>query len=267
MKLTVLVDNNTYIDRYFLGEPGVSYYIEDEGTKILFDTGYSDAFLRNAESMGIDTAKIDKLVFSHGHNDHTRGMRYYTGFREELEIVGCPTVFARKERDTGEEFGSPFREEELKEKCRLHLSDKPVKISGHITFLGEIPTLFDFEKRYRLGKIVKHGRLVDDYLYDDSAMVFQNAQGLFVITGCSHSGICSIIEYAKQVCHEERVLGVIGGFHLFENDDRTKKTIEYLAESKIEQLYPCHCVSLKVKTEMAKALDIREVGVGLALDI
>lgn len=49
MKLTVLVDNNTFIDEYYLGEPAVSYYIEDEGTKILFDTGYSDIFIKNAK--------------------------------------------------------------------------------------------------------------------------------------------------------------------------------------------------------------------------
>jgi len=51
MKLTVLVDNNTLIDRYFYGEPGVSYFIQDEGKKILFDVGYSDAFIKNAQKM------------------------------------------------------------------------------------------------------------------------------------------------------------------------------------------------------------------------
>ena len=54
MKLKVLVDNNTYIDRYYLGEPAVSYYIEDGNTRLLFDTGYSDAFVSNAEKMGMD---------------------------------------------------------------------------------------------------------------------------------------------------------------------------------------------------------------------
>mgnify|MGYP003304883644 CR=1 FL=1 len=38
MKLTILVDNNTFIDMYYLGEPAVSYYIEDNDNKILFDT-------------------------------------------------------------------------------------------------------------------------------------------------------------------------------------------------------------------------------------
>ena len=37
MKLTVLVDNNTYIDMYYLGEPALSFFIEDEGKRILFE--------------------------------------------------------------------------------------------------------------------------------------------------------------------------------------------------------------------------------------
>lgn len=76
MKLTVLVDNNTLIDQYLLGEPAVSYYIEDEDEKILFDTGYSDVFIRNVEKLHINLADITKIVFSHGHNDHTGGFHF-----------------------------------------------------------------------------------------------------------------------------------------------------------------------------------------------
>ena len=45
MKLTVLVDNNTLIDRYFCGEPGVSYLIDCEEAKILFEKGYANTFV------------------------------------------------------------------------------------------------------------------------------------------------------------------------------------------------------------------------------
>ena len=54
MKLTVLIDNNTYIDECYIGEPARSYFIEDENERLLFDTGYSDAFIRNAQAMNID---------------------------------------------------------------------------------------------------------------------------------------------------------------------------------------------------------------------
>jgi len=49
MKLKVLLDNIAFIDEYYLGEPAVSYYIEDEDVKMLFDTGYSNAFIKNAK--------------------------------------------------------------------------------------------------------------------------------------------------------------------------------------------------------------------------
>ena len=77
MKLKVLEDNNTFIDMYYLGEPAVSYYIEDGEDKILFDVGYSDAFLVNAEKMSIDIDNINKVVISHGHDDHTGGLKYF----------------------------------------------------------------------------------------------------------------------------------------------------------------------------------------------
>lgn len=76
IKITVLVDNNTLIDSYFCGEPGVCYYIEADNKKILFDTGYSDIFIDNAHILNIDLAEITDLVLSHGHNDHTWGLSH-----------------------------------------------------------------------------------------------------------------------------------------------------------------------------------------------
>lgn len=112
--------------------------------------------------------------------------------------------------------------------------------------MGEIPTVNDFESRYSIGK------RIEDTLKDDSAIVYKSKEGLFVVTGCSHSGICNILEYAKRVCNDNRIYGVIGGFHLFDVNNRLEKTINYLKDNNIESLYPCHCVSLKAKIEMAK---------------
>src|SRR4051812_44647951 len=90
MKLTVLVDNNTYIDRYFVGEPAVSYLIEDDGKKILFDLGYSDLFIRNAEKMRIDLRTLDYVALSHGHNDHTWGMDPFIRLVSEAKLEQLP---------------------------------------------------------------------------------------------------------------------------------------------------------------------------------
>ena len=117
--------------------------------------------------------------------------------------------------------------EELEKVCNLTLSKEPINISQNIVFLGEIPQLVDFEKRNYIGKCKKDNILVDDTVLDDSAIVYKSPKGLFIITGCSHSGICNIIEYAKKVCNDNRIYGVLGGFHLFDVDERLEKTINH----------------------------------------
>ncbi|MCI8569328.1 MAG: MBL fold metallo-hydrolase [Bacilli bacterium] len=267
MKFRVLVDNNTIIDEYYLGEPGVSYYIEDGADVILFDTGYSSVFLENAGRMNIDLNKVNKTVISHGHNDHTGGLKYFFNKKSNTELIAHPDCFNYKEDKEGLYIGSPFSKEELSKICKINLSKKPVQVSENIIYLGEIPTINEFEARYAIGKCDIDGERINDTIKDDSAIVYKSNNGLFVITGCSHSGICNILEYAKKVCNDNRIYGVIGGFHLFDVDERLKATVNYLKENDIKLLYPCHCVSLKAKIEMAKKLDIREVGVGLEIDI
>lgn len=266
MKLKVLVDNNTYIDQYYYGEPAVSYYIEDEDTSLLLDVGYSDLFLKNATALGINLENISTIVISHGHDDHTRGLKYYfeKDHKKTISVIAHPDAFNEKEID-GLKICSPILREELKEKCSLILSKKPIKVSRNITFLGEIPQMNNFENRKAIGTQIINGDSVDDYVMDDSALVYKNENGIYIITGCSHSGICNIIEYAKKVCKDDRVLGVIGGFHLFEVNEQINKTIDYLVQNDLKELYPSHCTSFSVKAEINKTLPVKEVGVGLEI--
>ena len=114
-----------------------------------------------------------------------------------------------------------------------------------------------------MGKQITNKTRGDDYVMDDTALVYKSEKGIYIITGCSHSGICNIVEYAKKVSEDNRVLGIIGGFHLFEVSEKVNKTIEYLAENNVKELYPCHCTSFAVKAEIHKTIPVKEVGVGL----
>lgn len=274
MRLTVLMDNYTYIDQYYLGEPGVCYYIEDGDACVLLDTGYSDAFIQNAEDMNIDLSKLTHIVFSHGHDDHTRGLKFLKERFDlsHVEIITHPDCFCPREED-GVEFGPPFTAEEVAGFAKLTLTKEPVCITENLMYLGEIPTTLDFEARYPLGKrgcscgCESDLEWMDDYCYDDSALAYCGEDGIFIITGCSHSGICNIAEQAKKLCGENCIVGVLGGFHLFEVDERLEGTIDYLEKCNIQNFYPCHCVSLKAKAKMMEKLDVEEVGVGLQLEI
>ncbi|MGL4667769.1 MAG: MBL fold metallo-hydrolase [Saezia sp.] len=266
MKLTVLADNNTLIDQYYLGEPAVSYYIEDGSTRLLLDVGYSDVFIQNAKSLGINLNSISTIAISHGHNDHTRGLEF---LRHEIDLkniqlVAHPDTFKPKIAD-GIDIGSPLSEQELASICKLTLSKTPLQLTPNITFLGEIPSLTAFEKRRPFGSYHDGDKYQKDFVQDDSALVYRAKEGLFIITGCSHSGICNIVEYAMQVCNESRVTGIIGGFHLFEVSPQLTHTIEYLKQKNIRQLYPCHCVSFAAKAKMNQTIPINEVGVGMTI--
>lgn len=268
LKIQVLVDNNTYIDRYFVGEPAVSYYIEIDGNKVLFDSGYSDVFISNAEKLDIDLGDLTHVVFSHGHNDHTRGIKFLKDKYDlsKVELVAHPNCFIPK-KEGNENIGAPFSVDEIKQIFIYNSQEKPFNISENCIFLGEIPTVHNFEKRAKMGKYKVGDLWEDDCVLDDSAIVCKTDKGLFIITGCSHSGICNIVEYAKKVCGEDRIIGILGGFHLFELDDRLDSTIQYLEKEGIKMLYPCHCVSFKVKAKMNETLSVNEVGVGLTLNI
>lgn len=268
MKLKVLVDNYTYIDRYYYGEPGICFYIEDEGEGLLLDLGYSDIFLKNAKAMGIDIGDIKNIVFSHGHDDHTRGLRYYFNqYPDNIpNIFGHPKLFNKKYyKDTY--IGSPFTISELTNKANLNLSKEPRMLSKNVMMLGEIPRVNDFEIERAIGRREgESGEYVVDDLIDDTALVYIGKEGLHVITGCSHSGICNIIEYAKNITGINRVVSVIGGFHLLKDNNMVDKTIEYFKENNIRELYPCHCTAFNVRAKMHNSIGIKDVGVGLSIE-
>lgn len=266
MKITVLVDNNTFIDKYYYGEPAVSYYLEIDNKKILFDAGYSDIFLNNAEKLNIDLAEITHLVFSHGHNDHTNGIKYLDKMLswQFVKLVAHPDCLLQKR--VGKEYiGPPPELKLLAGKAATVLTKKPYIISENCVFLGEIADRNDFENRVPIGEQLRDGVWQDDFVLDDSALVCRTNEGLFIISGCSHSGICNIIEQAKNIMNEDKVVGVIGGFHLLEQNVRLDKTISWLKQQQINNLYPCHCVSLAAKAQMLTQFAIKEVGVGLTI--
>jgi len=74
VKVTVLIENATIIGRYLRGEPALALLIEDRGSKVLFDTGYSDLLVANAAALGISLLDLSHVVLSHGHLDHTGGL-------------------------------------------------------------------------------------------------------------------------------------------------------------------------------------------------
>lgn len=268
MKLTVLTDNNTYIDRYYLGEPAFCCLIADGERLILFDTGYSDVFLQNARRMGIDLSRVTDVVLSHGHNDHTGGLTaLFAHTTQPFRLFCDPLAFAERKNE-GLSVGAPIRSSDLPARVEPHFSQSPVRIGEHTLFLGRIPRIFPFENGRSVGVISESGGAwrADD-MADDTSLLLTGKRGGFVVTGCAHAGICNTVAYAKSLSESGQICGALGGFHLFDADERTNATAAALLQMIGGSIYPCHCTSLAVKAALMQTLDVCEVGVGLSLEI
>ncbi|WP_018702016.1 MBL fold metallo-hydrolase [Anaeromusa acidaminophila] len=275
MKLTVLVDNNTIIDRYFRGEPGVSYFIECSGQKILFDTGYSELFCLNALKLGLDLRSLDAVVLSHGHNDHSWGLGELVRFLAEAQGEGfqkkMPALVAHDDaflpkQEQGLDIGMMLSMEQLQNSFAVRKERMSLWLTEKLVFLGEIKRSNSFEGRSPLGKTLRNGQWEDDFLLDDSALAYCSSKGLVIITGCSHAGIANIVEQAKSVCGEERIYDVIGGFHLQNpSPEVLEQTVSYFHACSPNTVHAGHCTDLASKMALAKAVQVREIGVGLTL--
>jgi len=270
LKLRVLVDNNTLIDRYFTAEPGLSFWIESDGRRILFDTGYSDIFIKNAAIMGINVNDADMTVLSHGHNDHTWGLNHLvqhfdrTMKKDRPEMIAHPGAFKRKRCDKLE-IGMILREDVIGEYFKVSKCIGPVRITEKLLWLGEIPRKTGEIKP--VGKTLINDKWTDDCCLDDSALAYEAKNGLVIITGCSHSGICNMIDHAKKLTGIDRVVDVIGGFHLQNaGHDQMENTVRELKKIAPDLMHPCHCTDLEAKINLGASFKIEEVGTGFELN-
>lgn len=278
MKITFLVDSNTILDYYYQAEPALSVLVESDDKRVLLDTGYSGAFLANARALGIDLCELDWLVLSHGHFDHTWGLphliRYYTEERIRGRRVNPPTVLAHpialEDKISPElgSIGSFFNKETLQRFFPVKLSKEPVWLSDTILYMGEIPEQFSFEQ----GKIKnkrpgEDGSLIPDDIIDDTSLALLTKEGLVLLTGCAHRGVCSTLARAIELTGEKRVVDILGGFHLLNaSETRLKETVLFLQKAGVTRMSPCHCVDQKAKCVLANSFDLRQVGSGVSLE-
>ncbi|MEA5090401.1 MBL fold metallo-hydrolase [Solidesulfovibrio sp.] len=275
MRLTVLVDNNTLTDRYLLGEAGLSFLLRDGGSRVLFDCGFSDVVCANAARMGIDLGAADVVALSHGHLDHTWGLAHlvthFTVRALEGRTPGRPLLVAHPEafatrRLNGMNIGSMVSEATLGDHFTFRLTREPLRLTDWLFFLGEIPRQFPFEATPPMGVRLTPAGAVPDTLPDDTALAYLGEDGLVIVTGCSHAGICNIVAHAREVTGESRVAAIVGGLHLLDaSEDRIMAVTDWLADAGVSALYPCHCTGFAATMALAARLPVHEVGVGLAL--
>ena len=235
IKLTVLAENTA--GNKCRAEHGLSYLVEAD-QPVLFDTGTSDLFIQNARQLNIDLDLVETVVLSHGHDDHSGGL----SFLKNKKLVCHSDAFIRRYRKAdGTPLGFQLDRAEAEKLFDVQMSREPVQLSQQIWFLGEVPRLNDFEAKETAFKREDGS---DDFTMDDSGLAIVGDEGLIVVSGCAHAGICNTVDHAMQITGQQKVQAVIGGFHLKRDDKLTRQTIEHLKRLNVQQVIPAHCTML-----------------------
>jgi len=258
LRITTLSENTAGMGN-FLAEWGVSILVETEKEKILLDTGMNISASHNIDTLGIDAGQIDKIVLSHGHHDHTGGLRNILHkMRKEVEIIAHPDVWAAKyARRQGEEdryIGIPFQRQELESLgARFNLTTKSVKIADNIITTGEIPMVTDYEEIDAALFVKDDNGWQPDKLLDDLSLIITTELGLVVVLGCAHRGIINILYHARQLTGVKQIHTVLGGAHLISaSEERIWQTIAALKELDVQRLGLCHCTGLPAVSLLAQ---------------
>lgn len=258
LHITTLTDNIAGGGNIF-AEWGLSILIETDETTILLDTGKTFTATHNADALGIDLSKIDRIVLSHGHYDHTGGLRQVLErMRKKVEIIAHPDIWGAKYgRRQGEEdryIGIPFNQQGLESLgASFNLTTKPTKITKNIMTTGEIPMVTEFEEIDSILFIKEDSGWQPDKVRDDQAVIINTEHGLVIVLGCAHRGIINTIYHAQQLTGVKTVHTVLGGAHLVSaSEERLWLTIAALKELSVQKLGLSHCTGLPAISVLAQ---------------
>ena len=248
---------------------GFSALVEHNGKRILFDTGNDAAkFEHNVKALGVDLTKLDFVVISHRHTDHTTGLKYV------LSVNPNVTVYVPADLANG--FGGApvpkafFRpDESLPTKMRYFGGTEP----EHLT-LGKLYDTGNFVLVNQLTEVSpgiflvwtvsqKKGTLE----LPELTLAIKRPNGLLLVDGCSHSGIEAILEAAGAVDPRTEIL--FGGLHLVTTPvEEIDALVENLKTKwKVQRIAPGHCTGEPAFARLKKAYGENYLYAGLGTKV
>jgi 7,8-dihydropterin-6-yl-methyl-4-(beta-D-ribofuranosyl)aminobenzene 5'-phosphate synthase len=216
--LTVIYDNAANQD--LIGSWGFAVLIETNSETLLFDTGWDGTLLlKHMRKLHIDPNDIKKLILSHQHWDHMGGLPEILQANPGIKVY-VPASFSENLKT------------EIRKRAILIEIKEPVEISQGIRSTGE------------LGDKIK-----------EQALILDTGNGCYVLTGCAHPGLATILDTALVY---GKVKGILGGLHDSEDFERLKG-LEIIAAG--------HCTAHKEKIKEIFPSEFIEIEVGLRLDL
>jgi len=206
VKFTILYDNYVF-QKGTKSDWGFSCLIEGTEKTILFDTGTrSEILFHNIDRLKVDLNKVEQIVISHIHSDHTGGLSAVLDKNHDVQVylpISFPYEFIRRVEN---------------KRAKVKSVKEPVKICRHVYLTGE------------MGNRIK-----------EQSLIINTSKGLVIVTGCSHQGIVNILKRAKEL-FDRQIYLVFGGFHLgSKSDEELKEIIRNFKEMGVKKCGATHC--------------------------
>ncbi len=258
MEVTILIDNERGSNAY-RSEHGLSILIEFNGKIILFDTGKTDAFIQNAKKLNKDLSKVDFVVLSHAHYDHTGGLEEFLVLNKTAKIIlKKETLNERWSVSHGynRRIGFPLRKRFNQVNNRFMFVEDVEEIIPGLFILPRITRSANhtFTDSYLF--VQKEGHLLPDTFEDEIFISAIKDEKLIIFTGCAHNGIENMIQTAITQTGISEIEFIVGGMHLNRaSDEQVENTTEALKKFKIKRAAFNHCSGKHNIPLMNKALE------------
>lgn len=249
MIIKTLIENHS-VSTDYVCEHGLSFYIETNGIKILFDMGKTDLFSQNARKMGIRLSEIDIAVISHGHYDHGGGLSAFLECNHKAKVYVAKGAFDPKYAVRDDEKVYIGLDRYLRHHPQVVEIEGLFKVMEGITLFSDVSRIHPLPRGNKNLLAVTNGQFVEDSFNHEQNLWIEEGDSNVIIAGCAHRGIANIMEYSiKEFDIEPSV--VVGGFHLknrvstlSEKPELVDQIGQYLKEKK-SMYYTCHCTGVE----------------------
>jgi 7,8-dihydropterin-6-yl-methyl-4-(beta-D-ribofuranosyl)aminobenzene 5'-phosphate synthase len=250
---------------------GYAALLEFNGMRILFDTGDDPAiFAKNVKAKGVDLTKLDFVVLSHRHGDHTAGVSYLLTVNPKVKIYapkdGLGGIF-------GSDIPSKFyrKDEALPAEKRYYGGTPPETMKLGTVFRGANIQLID--KTTELIPGITLIALVSDTPgtkeLKELSLAINTPDGIILVVGCSHPGIENIVAETAKI--NPHIHFIVGGFHLVAAQDPViEKVATTLHDTyKVDYIAPGHCTGEPTFAALQKTFGDHYLyaGLGTTLDL
>jgi 7,8-dihydropterin-6-yl-methyl-4-(beta-D-ribofuranosyl)aminobenzene 5'-phosphate synthase len=250
MKIRCIIDNQAKFQSNFYAEHGSSLLFENGKEKVILDTGKTPTvFKHNLDLMC--KGPVDKVVLSHGHNDHTGGIPVL--FETATEFFMHPNAIIPKYAIRSDETSYiGFPKSVVPENMKMDFVTETTKIGNNLWIFNQVDDHTGFETIPQYLAIKKNNKFLNDKFSDEINLVLKTDYGLVVLSGCAHLGLVNIL-YSAMEYFQDEIYGVVGGSHLVQaTPQRIEKTLDEFKKINPEIIALGHCTGFRALCKFSK---------------